>query len=91
MKTDRQLRQDVLEELNWTPSIDATGVDVEVDDGDVTLIGCVRNAIQLWRVQHAVERMDGVQGVVMELVVDLAPSDGRFGDARFESERRSPT
>ena len=33
MKTDSQLQLDVIEELKWEPSVDATTIGVEVKDG----------------------------------------------------------
>jgi hypothetical protein len=39
MKTDMKLKQDVEEELDWTPDVDATHIGVEVRDGVVTLSG----------------------------------------------------
>ena len=41
MKTDSQLQQDVMAELKWEPSINATHIGVEVADGIVTLAGHV--------------------------------------------------
>ena len=39
MKTDAQLKNDVLAELGWDPAIKATDVGVIVKDGVVTLTG----------------------------------------------------
>ena len=42
MKTDKQLRSDVLAELDWDPSVTSTHIGVEVAGGVVTLTGqCV--------------------------------------------------
>jgi osmotically-inducible protein OsmY len=37
MKTDLQVKQDVIDELNWKPSVKATDIGVEVANGIVTL------------------------------------------------------
>ncbi len=37
MKTDKQLKQDVIAELGWEPSVNAAQIGVEVKDGVVTL------------------------------------------------------
>ena len=37
MKTDTHLQHDVLEELEWEPSIDASQIGVTAKDGVVTL------------------------------------------------------
>ena len=39
MKNDKELQRDVLEELQWEPSVDATAIGVTVSDGIVTLTG----------------------------------------------------
>ena len=41
MKTDVQVQQDVIAELNWEPSINAAQIGVEVKQGIVTLAGHV--------------------------------------------------
>ncbi len=41
MKTDTHLPHDIVEALNWEPSIDATHIDVAVKEGVVTLTGYV--------------------------------------------------
>jgi len=41
MKTDTQLQHDVLAELEWEPSIDASQIGVTAKEGVVTLTGCV--------------------------------------------------
>ena len=44
--TDSQLRQSVLEELEFDPSIDAGSIGVCVDDGVVTLTGSTAEAAE---------------------------------------------
>ena len=39
MKNDKELQRDVLEELQWEPSVDAAAIGVTVSDGIVTLTG----------------------------------------------------
>ena len=43
MKTDLQLQQDVMDELNWDPAVHAALIGVEVKGGDVTLTGTVHS------------------------------------------------
>ena len=42
MKSDLDLRRDVLDELEWEPSIDAAGIGVTAHAGVVTLSGVVK-------------------------------------------------
>lgn len=71
MKTDRELQDDVLEELDWEPSIDASHIGVEVRDGVVTLAGKVDSYAQKWAAERAAQRVPGVKGIAMELKVEL--------------------
>ena len=41
MKTDAQLKNDVLEELRWEPSVTASDINVATHHGVVTLSGTV--------------------------------------------------
>ena len=71
MKTDSDLRHDVERELEWDPSIDERRIGVAVMDGVVTLTGEVSSFSEKWRAERAVERVDGVRGIVNELEVKL--------------------
>ncbi len=48
MKTDAELQQDVMNELQWEPSIKAAEIGVSVADGVVTLSGCVDSYYKKW-------------------------------------------
>jgi osmotically-inducible protein OsmY len=41
VRTDEEIHQDVLDELDWDPEVDAKDVGVTVHDGVVTLTGTV--------------------------------------------------
>ena len=43
MKSDSQLQHDVMEELEWEPSVDHADIGVAVTDGVVTLSGFVKS------------------------------------------------
>jgi osmotically-inducible protein OsmY len=46
MRTDKEIRQDVLDELEYEPSLDATQIGVAVKDGIVTLTGTVKSCFE---------------------------------------------
>ena len=69
MKTDSQLQSDVMDELVWDPSIDHAHIGVTARGGVVTLSGFVSNYAQKMTVEHAAERVHGVQGIAEELKV----------------------
>lgn len=77
MKTDTQLQQDVLAELDWNPSINAAAIGVEVKDGIVTLSGHVGSFAEKWDAERAARLVGGVQALTVALDVDLPGSSKR--------------
>ncbi len=73
MKSDVQLRNDVLDELNADPSIDAARIAVTVEDGIVTLGGEVTSYPQKRAAERAVKRVAGVTGYAEEIRVNILP------------------
>jgi len=71
MKSDAQVRQDVLDELDADPSIDAARIAVTVEDGIVTLGGDVSSYPQKRAAERAVKRVAGVKGYAEEIQVKL--------------------
>jgi osmotically-inducible protein OsmY len=71
MKTDKQLQHDVLAELEWEPSIDATQVGVAVVDGIVTLTGSVKSFSDKWGIEHSAQQVDGVRSLAIGIDVML--------------------
>ena len=78
--TDPASRQDVIDELEFDPAIEAKGIGVAVDNGVVTLSGHVATYLQKLLAQKAAERVKGVRGVAVELEVRLAASGARSDD-----------
>jgi osmotically-inducible protein OsmY len=77
MKTDKQIQQDVMAELNWEPSVDATHIGVAVEGGIVTLSGHVPNYAEKWAAEKAALRVQGVRAVAEEIDVKLPGSSKR--------------
>lgn len=77
MKTDQQLRDDVLEELEWEPAVNSSEVGVEVKDGVVTLSGHLRSFAEKVAAERAVQRVAGVKGLAVELDVRLPNQETR--------------
>jgi osmotically-inducible protein OsmY len=77
MKTDSQIQQDVSEELDWEPSVDATQIGVEVKDGIVTLAGHVTSFAEKWNAELAAQRVSGVKALAVEIDVILPSSSKR--------------
>ena len=77
MKTDSQLQKDVLAELAWDPSINATHIGVAVKDGVVLLSGHLDTFSEKHAVEMAAQRVAGVRAIAVELDVKLEPHHQR--------------
>jgi osmotically-inducible protein OsmY len=71
--TDAQIHKNVLDELTFEPSIDASNIGVAVNEGVVTLTGSVTNFSEKWAAEHVIKRVHGVKGVAEEITVNLFP------------------
>jgi len=75
MKTDRQLKQEVEQELEWDPAVTATDIGVEVMNGVVTLSGHPPSFAEKLAAEKAAQRVAGVKAVVVEIEVRLPKHD----------------
>jgi osmotically-inducible protein OsmY len=72
--SDLCLRQDILHELKYAPSVDAENIGVAVSDGIVTLTGYVGSYAEKVMAERVVRRVRGVRAVVQEIEVRLPSS-----------------
>lgn len=72
MKTDIDLQQDVIDELDWEPSIESSRIGVSVKNGIITLSGNVPTYYEKIAAEKAAKRVDGVRAVVEKIEVELA-------------------
>lgn len=66
---DNVLRQNITDELEFEPSIDAADIGVAVENGVVTLTGHVPTYAQKAAVEDVVRRVVGVKGIAQEIEV----------------------
>jgi osmotically-inducible protein OsmY len=78
--TDLALKQAILDELEWEPSVDAAHIGVTVENGIVTLTGHVPTFAQKLAAEQAVKRVKGVRAVAQEIEVRL-PTEHKMDDA----------
>lgn len=71
MKSDFQLRKDVLDELNFDPSVSAENIAVSAKDGVITLSGIVPSFADKYAGERAAFRVSGVKAVAEEIEVKL--------------------
>lgn len=74
MKTDKDLKQDVMDELEWEPSVNAAHIGVTAKDGVVALTGHVPSYGEKYAAERAAKRVYGVKAVADELEVKLTTS-----------------
>lgn len=83
---DLTLRQNILDELEFEPSIDAAHIGVAVEEGIVTLTGHVSSYWEKTTAENVVKRVKGVKGIAEEIEVRLI---GQKGTADDEIARRA--
>lgn len=71
MSLDNDLKQSVLDELGWEPSVQAANIGVTARDGVITLMGHVDAFTQKHAAERAAWRVKGVKGVAEEIEVRL--------------------
>ena len=72
--TDKDLKRNIQNALDWEPSIDAAHIGVTVEGGVVTLHGKVSSYSQKMAAERVTQRVYGVKAIANDLVVHL-PTD----------------
>jgi len=80
MRTDAQIKQDVLDELAWQPNIDETQIGVIVEDGVVTLTGFVNDFPKKVAAEKAAKNVAGVTAVAEDIEV-------KYGDEYKKTDK----
>jgi osmotically-inducible protein OsmY len=71
MRSDSEVDQDLRDELDWDPDLDATDIAVSVNKGVVTLSGFVKSYLDKYEAERAAKRVAGVVGVANDIEVRL--------------------
>jgi len=77
--SDKSLRQDIIDELDFEPSIDAANIGVAAEDGIVTLSGHVGSYMEKLKAEELVRHVKGVHGIAQEIEVRY-PGDKQTAD-----------
>jgi osmotically-inducible protein OsmY len=72
MPNDTLLKESVLAELLWEPSVSAAHIGVTARDGVITLMGHVQTFAEKHAAEAAVRRVKGVKAIAEEIEVKLA-------------------
>ena len=70
--SNAQVTRDVLDELLWDDTIDASRITVTAEDGRVVLGGTVNYFHEKWNAGEDAQRINGVREVVNDVTVDSA-------------------
>lgn len=79
MINDHRLRQDVLDELDFEPSVNAAHIGVGANAGVITLTGFVSSYGEKLAAERAARRVRGVKAIAEEIEIRL-PSDKKSSD-----------
>lgn len=71
MRSDTEIRREVIHDLTWRPSLRHQSIGVTVKDGVVTLTGTVPTFASKYQAEHAAERVPGVLAIDSDLDVKL--------------------
>ena len=82
MKTDVELKSDVLAELEFEPGVKVEDIGVSIKDGVVTLNGAVSSYAEKLAATRAVKRVAGVRGLAEDLTVEV-PESARRTDSEI--------
>jgi osmotically-inducible protein OsmY len=66
---DKELRQNIIEELDFEPGVDSADIGVAVESGVVTLSGHVPTYAQRTTAEEVVRRVRGVRGIAQEIEI----------------------
>jgi len=79
MSDDKHLKQAVLDELKWEPSVNEAHIGVTAKGGVITLMGHVETFSEKFAAEKAARRVNDVKAVAEEIEVRL-PFNVKHGD-----------
>jgi len=86
-RSDDRIKEDVSERLEQHPEIDASEIEVQVAQGEVTLEGTVEDRRQKRMAEEAIENLNGVKDVHNRLKARQGFMANLFGSSDDDSKR----
>lgn len=86
-RSDARVSEDIHDRLTDDDDLDASTIQVQVQDGEVTLSGKVANRIDKHRAEHIAESISGVEHVQNNLRVDRSLAQGPHGHLDNDYDR----
>jgi osmotically-inducible protein OsmY len=84
-RSDERIKDDINDRLSDDPFVDASEIDVTVENGEVTLTGTVKNRGDKRRSEDLAEAVSGVKNVEVRLRVQDERYDTGFGKSSYVS------
>jgi osmotically-inducible protein OsmY len=78
--SDADIREQIHRRLAQEDGLDVSGIAIDVQNGEVTLRGHVRQCVDMQRVEQLAGETEGVRLVRNGLVLDQPPSEAVDGD-----------
>jgi osmotically-inducible protein OsmY len=75
MKSDLEIRDDVLDQLNWEPFVSASEIGVSVKKGIVTLSGLVDSYAKKIAAETAAGKVTGVKAIAQDIQIGVSLSN----------------
>lgn len=75
-RSDESIKEEIRELLSWHGQLNAAGIQVEVNDGIVTLSGTVSSPDEKRMAEKIIENVLAVQAVKNDLKIDEQPQEG---------------
>lgn len=85
MRSDQKIKEEVVQQLEWEPQIDANGIGVAVRNGIVTLSGRVGTYYEKLLTEKAVSKVRGVRAVVEKMKTEISQSNERSDETIAEA------
>ncbi len=83
--SDKQIKKDIVDQLYWDDSVDASKVLVEVDNGHVILTGKVPSLAARRAAETDASIVTGVVSVKNDIVVECPPAGPKVSDEEIKS------
>jgi len=85
MKTDAEIKKDIMDELKRNPVLCSSCIHIDVTDGIAYLTGKVDSYHKKFEVGNAVKNFDGIKKIHPDINVELPP-DSKTTDAKIKDE-----
>jgi hyperosmotically inducible protein len=85
IKTKEQIKKDVVDQLYWDSRVDASGIKVEVSEGEVILTGTVPNYTAYKAADDDAWAVAGVKYVRNDLIIQYPPNVSIPSDAQLKA------